>query len=76
MQILAIRFKHQKIPGKTESTFSWPQQAFIGTMGFFQWVYQMHLPHISKVIFCLVLERKDIEAGVLDGPDKGRENKK
>lgn len=76
MQILTIRFKHQKIPGKTGSTFSWPQQAFFGTMGFFSMGVPDASPSYTQTDILLVLKRKDIEAGVLDGPDKGRESKK
>lgn len=44
---------------------------------FYQWMYQMYLPHVPvKLIFCLILERKDLEAGVLDITDKGSKSKK
>lgn len=37
----------------------------------------MYLSHVPvKLIFCLVLEKKDLEAGVLDVPDKGSKSKK
>lgn len=39
-------------------------------------MYQMYLPHVPKLIFCVVLERKDLEAGVIDGADKGSKSKK
>lgn len=39
-------------------------------------MYQIYLPQVPKLIFCLVLERKDLEAGVIDGPDKGSKSKK
>lgn len=34
----------------------------------------MHLPCVPKLIFCLILERKDPGAGILDRPDKGSKN--
>lgn len=45
-------------------------------MGFFSMGVPDASPSYTQTDILLVLKRKDIEAGVLDGPDKGRESKK